>query len=260
MNILERLRRLFSGTTASPHGLPSQSTGGAAAGSTSHPIQWSSEFYDTELGLVYYNYRHYNPEDGRWIGRDSIPFSLHEYRYCKNTPLILIDQLGQVEIISEQKGQKSNCLGGAMTGKMGEYRYPVNGKGKAKNDNFIQAMKKHSWDCFEVNMHQECWCDSDTPKIVISLWRSKTSFYKHRNPWTDSTFPWNRNTVDLHAIRSECGTSTEYVEIPTASHEVQEFRKVNNFIHFSSEHHLLCCCYMKEGRKTKKKKSKKKNN
>ena len=35
-------------------------------------IQWSSEFNDTELGLVYYNYRHYNPMDGRWIGRDRI--------------------------------------------------------------------------------------------------------------------------------------------------------------------------------------------
>jgi hypothetical protein len=44
--------------------LPSQSTGGAAAGSTTQPIQWSSEFYDSELALVYYNYRHYNPVDG----------------------------------------------------------------------------------------------------------------------------------------------------------------------------------------------------
>jgi RHS repeat-associated protein len=52
--------------------LPSQSTGGAAAGSTTQPIQWSSEFYDSELGLVYYNYRHYNPVDGRWLCRDAI--------------------------------------------------------------------------------------------------------------------------------------------------------------------------------------------
>ena len=55
-----------------PFGLPSQSTGGAVAGSTTQPIQWSSEFYDSELALVYYNYRHYNPVDGRWIVRDAI--------------------------------------------------------------------------------------------------------------------------------------------------------------------------------------------
>ena len=64
-------------------GLPSQSTGGAAAGSTTQPIQWSSEFFDSELALVYYNYRHYNPVDGRWVGRDFI-HSSNLYSYCSN--------------------------------------------------------------------------------------------------------------------------------------------------------------------------------
>ncbi len=41
-----------------------------AEGSATQFIQWSSEFYDEELGLVYYNYRLYNPRYGRWIGRD----------------------------------------------------------------------------------------------------------------------------------------------------------------------------------------------
>ncbi|MEG0588136.1 MAG: RHS repeat-associated core domain-containing protein, partial [Akkermansia sp.] len=36
------------------------------------PFQWSSEVYDAELGMVYYNYRHYNPTGGRWINRDPI--------------------------------------------------------------------------------------------------------------------------------------------------------------------------------------------
>ena len=27
---------------------------------------------DVELALVYYNYRYYNPADGRWINRDPI--------------------------------------------------------------------------------------------------------------------------------------------------------------------------------------------
>ncbi|MGL4854952.1 MAG: RHS repeat domain-containing protein [Lentisphaeria bacterium] len=31
-----------------------------------NPFQFSSEYYDSELNLVYYNYRHYNPTDGRW--------------------------------------------------------------------------------------------------------------------------------------------------------------------------------------------------
>ena len=33
---------------------------------------FSSEYHDDTLGLVYYNYRHYNPIDGRWCGRDPI--------------------------------------------------------------------------------------------------------------------------------------------------------------------------------------------
>ena len=35
-------------------------------------FRFSSEYMDDELGLVYYNYRHLNPHDGRWISRDPI--------------------------------------------------------------------------------------------------------------------------------------------------------------------------------------------
>ena len=35
-----------------------------------NPFRFSSEYHDLTLGLVYYNYRHYNPSDGQWIGRD----------------------------------------------------------------------------------------------------------------------------------------------------------------------------------------------
>lgn len=33
-------------------------------------IRFSSEYMDEESGLIYYNYRHLNPWDGRWINRD----------------------------------------------------------------------------------------------------------------------------------------------------------------------------------------------
>ena len=36
------------------------------------PVQWSGEMHDEELALAYYNYRFYNPKDGRWINRDPI--------------------------------------------------------------------------------------------------------------------------------------------------------------------------------------------
>ena len=37
-----------------------------------NPFRFSSEFYDSELDLIYYNFRHYSPADGRWISRDRI--------------------------------------------------------------------------------------------------------------------------------------------------------------------------------------------
>ena len=43
-----------------------------SSGNVSQPIQWSSEYHDTELGLVYYNYRHYMPMKGRWSARDLV--------------------------------------------------------------------------------------------------------------------------------------------------------------------------------------------
>ena len=46
-----------------------KATGNNAA---SNPFRFSSEYFDEETGLVYYNYRYYNPELGRWISRDPI--------------------------------------------------------------------------------------------------------------------------------------------------------------------------------------------
>ena len=44
----------------------------ASTGDLVQPVQWSSEMNDAELSLIYYNYRYYNPADGRWINRDPI--------------------------------------------------------------------------------------------------------------------------------------------------------------------------------------------
>ena len=67
-----------------------------AAGDVTQPIQWSSEYNDTELGLIYYNYRHYNPVDGRWMGRDRIGErgGMNLYRYVANNAIALLDSLG----------------------------------------------------------------------------------------------------------------------------------------------------------------------
>ena len=72
----------------------------ASTGDLVQPVQWSSEMNDHELTLVYYNYRYYNPADGRWINRDPIgeEGGLNLYCFLINYPSS-IDYLGKIAIV-----------------------------------------------------------------------------------------------------------------------------------------------------------------
>ena len=66
-------------------------------GNFDQPVQWSSEMNDEELSLVYYNYRYYNPADGRWINRDPIAEQggWNLYGFIENIPILKTDGLGR---------------------------------------------------------------------------------------------------------------------------------------------------------------------
>ena len=49
----------------------------------SNPWRFSSEYAEDDVGLVYYNYRHYEPLIGRWISRDR-QFDFDCYRFISN--------------------------------------------------------------------------------------------------------------------------------------------------------------------------------
>ena len=70
--------------------------GNVTATGTTTPWQFSSEYRDEETGLVYYNYRYYDPRLGRWIKRDPIGESggTNLYGMCNNTPACAIDFRG----------------------------------------------------------------------------------------------------------------------------------------------------------------------
>jgi RHS repeat-associated protein len=53
----------------SPFGQITQVSG---ALSDQFDFRFSSEFFEQETGLVYYNYRYYSPEIGRWLGREPL--------------------------------------------------------------------------------------------------------------------------------------------------------------------------------------------
>lgn len=65
-----------------------------------NPFRSSSEYADDSLGLVYYNYRHYNPMDGWWISRDKINSgSINLYLFCDNDANNKIDIIGLSRVI-----------------------------------------------------------------------------------------------------------------------------------------------------------------
>ena len=67
----------------------------SASGDVVQPIQWSSEFYDKELCVMYYNYRYYILTLGRWGERDLILTS-NLYNFIYNKVSYNLDILGLV--------------------------------------------------------------------------------------------------------------------------------------------------------------------
>lgn len=67
-----------------------------ATGSLAQPIQWSSEIWDSELGLVYYNYRYYCYLSGNWINRDRLQekYCFNLYNYAHNSSITYKDEKG----------------------------------------------------------------------------------------------------------------------------------------------------------------------
>ncbi len=65
------------------------------------PFKFSSEYADTETNLVYYNYRYYNPELGRWLTRDPIgEFGGWDlYNFVYNESINAFDNLGLTTIL-----------------------------------------------------------------------------------------------------------------------------------------------------------------
>ncbi len=67
-----------------------------------NPFRFSSEYYDSETGLIYYNYRYYSPDLGRWTSRDPIEElgGYNLYNMVDNSPADLWDDVGLRHVCS----------------------------------------------------------------------------------------------------------------------------------------------------------------
>ena len=65
--------------------------------------RYSSEYADDMLGLVYYNYRHYELVMGRWLSRDPINErgGKNLYVFCSNSPTRSYDAFGETDVTSD---------------------------------------------------------------------------------------------------------------------------------------------------------------
>ena len=68
-----------------------------------NPFRFSSEYHDLTLGLVYYNYRHYNPSDGQWIGRDRSINVINLFGFVENNPIVSVDMLGNEILVPPER-------------------------------------------------------------------------------------------------------------------------------------------------------------
>lgn len=71
---------------------------------------YTGGIYDSATGLYYLNARYYDPEDGRFITRDTYrgekkePSSLHLYSYCANDPVNFLDLSGHNKKFIKDQG------------------------------------------------------------------------------------------------------------------------------------------------------------
>ena len=77
----------------SPFGQIVKSTGSYAA---TNVFTWSGEYLDRETGLIYYNFREYDPQLGRWLSRDPAGENggINLYAMCANMVANMWDDLG----------------------------------------------------------------------------------------------------------------------------------------------------------------------
>ncbi|GBC63464.1 hypothetical protein DENIS_4458 [Desulfonema ishimotonii] len=78
------------------------------AGAQGNPFRFSTKYLDAETGLVYYGFRYYSAELGRWISRDPIgeKGGLNLYRVVGNNSVNTFDILGMWKATKESRGEK----------------------------------------------------------------------------------------------------------------------------------------------------------
>ncbi len=173
-----------------------------ASGSITQPIQWSSEYHDTELGLVYYNYRYYNPVDGRWVGRDFLgeQASYNIYAYMFNTSMHNADYLGLWKIIRNPQDATAKAV--AERGDTWKDLAEIVG---------LLVSEANAW-VGDYTRHPKCGRTYTIPNVIIAYWVGDCG--KIGRWWVD----WNYNNTQMkkagyYVINIIANVNTNYIEL-----------------------------------------------
>jgi len=88
-----------------------------------NPFRFSTKYLDSETGLLYYGYRQYSPELGRWLSRDPIGErgGMNLYGFGGNSPLCFIDPFGLAVHLSPLNGEAENHSASATATIQGDW-------------------------------------------------------------------------------------------------------------------------------------------
>ena len=157
----------------------------ATTGTAPSAFGFSTKYTDEETGLVYYGYRYYSPELGRWLSRDPIGerggVNLHAAPL--NDPINLIDPDGYVP---QKNGaavtdpSRVNCAGGAL----GDGTYLAPAEGASWKD---VATERGFGDFKQVKSSKECEDHCGACRDAVVMYVPK--YHEKKDPFNDPYDP-----------------------------------------------------------------------
>lgn len=170
-----------------------------ATGAVTQPIQWSSEVWDIETSLNYYNWRYYNPVL-TWINRDFIKnkYSCNLYIHSHNSPVMIYDILGNYYNVD-----MSNCLGYALMGRS-IFLQPDNNQSMENFVTFYVQAKS----CKKIKTSAHCTKSKHNTKVLIIFYTGNYT----GDPWKRPQI-WGTGERDYHGMRLVAGNDT-WTNIP----------------------------------------------
>jgi len=126
---------------------------GGGAGRIKQPYSFTGREYDRETRLYYYRARYYDPEVGRFMGRDAIgslpikPWSLNRYAYVYNNSVNATDPSGNYAIVDDLIVSGIGLAGGLV----GQYASDVIANTVDGSTGFGVLKPRSSWKVYVVS-------------------------------------------------------------------------------------------------------------